>query len=119
MDYADLIGNPYLDPNRPRADLIARYFNTSAFALAALGTFGTSPRNILRGPGAVNFDFGLMKSFPLAENWRLQFRTELFNAFNKPNFGNPYAAVNVTNRFGRIESASDPRIMQFALKLLF
>ncbi len=119
MDYADLIGNPYLDPNRPRNELVAQYFNTGAFALAALGTFGTSPRNILRGPGAVNFDLGLMKSFSLAENLRFQFRTELFNAFNKPNFGNPYAAANVANRFGRLESASDPRIVQFGLKLLF
>jgi len=118
-DFADLIGNPYLDPNRPRAELIAQYFNTSAFTLAALGTFGTSPRNLLRGPGAVNFDLGFMKRFALAEGWRLEFRTELFNAFNKPNFGSPYAAVNVANRFGRIESAGDPRILQFALKLLF
>lgn len=119
MDYADLIGDPYLPPNRSRAELTAQYFNTSAFALAALGTFGNSPRNLLRGPGTVNFDFGLMKSFPLAENWRLQFRSEFFNALNKPNFGNPFAAVNVANRFGRIESAADPRIVQFALKLLF
>jgi|YNPMSStandDraft_1061717.scaffolds.fasta_scaffold09023_3 hypothetical protein len=119
MDFADLVGNPYLDPNRPRSELIARYFNTGAFTLNTIGTFGTAPRNLLRGPGAVNFDFGFMKSFALAEGWRLQFRTELFNAFNKPNFGNPYAVANVTARFGRIESASDPRIMQFALKLLF
>ena len=119
MDFADLVGNPYLDPNRPRAELIARYFNTAAFTLNALGTFGTAPRNLLRGPGAVNFDLGFMKSFSLAEKRRLQFRTELFNAFNKPNFGTPYATANVTARFGRIESAADPRIIQFALKFLF
>jgi len=119
MDFADLIGNPYLDPNRPRAELIARYFDTAAFTLNALGTFGTAPRNLMRGPGAVNFDLGLFKWFPLREKWQLQFRAELFNAFNKPNFGNPYATANVANRFGRIENAGDPRIVQFALKLTF
>jgi len=119
MDFADLVGNPYLDTGRPREQLIAQYFNTAAFALSAIGTFGTSPRNVMRGPGAVNFDLGFMKSFALAEKWRLEFRTELFNAFNTPGFGSPYATVNVANRFGRIESAGDPRILQFALKLLF
>lgn len=118
-DLADLTGNPYLDTGRPRAQLIAQYFNTAAFALNAIGTFGTAPRNFMRGPGAVNFDLGFMKSFALREKRSIEFRTELFNAFNKPNFGNPYATVNVANRFGRIESAGDPRIIQFALKLLF
>jgi len=87
--------------------------------VAALGTFGTSPRNVMRGPGAVNFDFGLMKVFPVTERVRLQFRAELFNAFNKPNFGNPFSNANTPARFGRIESAGDPRIVQFALKLAF
>jgi hypothetical protein len=117
--FADLAGNPFLDSGRPRAEKIARYFNTSAFTLSALGTFGTAPRNLMDGPGAINFDFGLMKVFPVTEKVRLQFRAELFNAFNTPSFGSPFANVNTPARFGRIESAGDPRIVQFALKLAF
>jgi hypothetical protein len=49
IDYADLVGNPYLDTSRPRKDYIAQYFNRAAFAPNALGTFGTAPRNLLRG----------------------------------------------------------------------
>jgi hypothetical protein len=49
----------------------------------------------------------------------IQFRSEFFNLFNRPNFGNPYNVQRVTARFGRIESAGDPRILQFALKLSF
>jgi hypothetical protein len=117
--FADLVGNPFLDTGRSRADTIAQYFNPAAFALAATGTFGTSPRNLLCGPGALGFDLGLMKVYPLTEKLRLQFRAELFNAFNTPRFSTPYASVNVPARFGRIESASDPRIVQFALKIAF
>jgi hypothetical protein len=117
--FADLVGNPYLDQGRSRADRIAQYFNTAAFTQAALGTFGTSPRNIMRGPGAVTFDLGFMKIFPVTEKLRLQFRGEMFNAFNTPRFGNPFASVNVPARFGRIESAADPRIVQLALKIAF
>lgn len=117
--FADLVGDPFLDTNRSRADLIARYFNPAAFSAAALGTFGTSPRNVMRGPGAVSFDFGLMKIFAVTERTKLQFRSEFFNAFNTPRFNNPFAAVNTPARFGRIESAADPRIIQFALKIFF
>jgi hypothetical protein len=118
-NYADLVGNPFLDTGRSRAEKIARYFEPSAFAPNREGTFGTSPRNVMRGPGSVTFDMGLVKNFPVREKLRFQFRAELFNAFNTPRFGNPYATQNVTARFGRIESASDPRIVQFALKLAF
>ncbi len=117
--FADLVGDPDLDNGRSRAERIARYFNTDAFERAVLGTFGTSPRNVLRGPGAVSFDFGLMKLFPVTESVRLQFRAELFNAFNTPRFSNPNNNVNTPTRFGRIESAGDPRIVQFGLKLAF
>ncbi len=118
-DRADLIGNPYLDTGRARKDLIARYFETTAFAANALGTFGTSGRSILRGPGAANLDLALMKGFRVKERARVEFRWEMFNSMNKPNFGTPYATRSSTSRFGRIESASDPRIMQFALKASF
>src|SRR4029077_3603156 len=119
IDFADLVGNPYLDTGRPRKDLIAQSFNRAAFAPNALGTFGTSPRNLLRGPGLANFDLGLMKNFRVKERAGVQFRGEFFNAFNKPNFSNPSTNLNSSSSFGKISSAEDPRIVQFALKLSF
>jgi hypothetical protein len=118
-NFADLIGDPFLDNDRSRAERINQYFNTAAFAPNAIGTFGTSPRNVLRGPGALSFDLGFLKNFPLQERVALQFRAELFNALNTPRFNNPFATQNTPARFGRIESAADPRIVQFALKLSF
>jgi len=118
-NFADLVGNPFLDTGRSRSELIARYFNTAAFAPNAVGTFGTAPRNLMRGPGSLSFDFGLMKAFRVTEKARLQFRSELFNAFNTPRFNSPFASQNTPARFGRIESAADPRIIQLALKFLF
>jgi outer membrane receptor protein involved in Fe transport len=117
--FADLVGKPFLDTGRSRAETIAQYFNPAAFALAATGTFGTSPRNLMHGPGALSFDLGLMKVYPLTEKLRLQFRAELFNALNTPRFSTPFANVNTPARFGKIESASDPRIVQLALKISF
>lgn len=119
LDRPDITGNPNLPSGRPRAETIARYFNPTAFQLNATGTFGTTPRNFMRGPGAATFDLSMMKSFQLHEGIRMQFRSEFFNAFNKPNFANPFAAANTPARFGRIESAGDPRIIQMALKLSF
>jgi hypothetical protein len=119
IDFADLAGNPYLDTSRPRKDLVSQYFNTAAFAPNALGTFGTAPRNLLRGPGLANLDIGLMKNFRLKDRASLQFRAEFFNALNRPNFGNPSANLNTTSSFGKISSAGSPRIGQLALKLSF
>ncbi|HYO83804.1 MAG TPA: TonB-dependent receptor plug domain-containing protein, partial [Bryobacteraceae bacterium] len=118
-DFADVVGDPNLPEDRPKAARIDRYFNPAAFALAAPGTFGNAPRNFLRGPGAVNFDISAVRNFAIRESLRLQFRGEFFNAFNNVNLGTPLANVNVPARFGRIESAAAPRIVQLALKLVF
>lgn len=118
-DRADVVGNPYLSNGRPKRDIVAQYFNKAAFAPAALGTFGSSPRNVLRGPGYANFDIGVMKHFQIAERLSAQFRVEMFNALNHPNFNNPFASVSTSSRFGKIESANDPRIIQLGLKLIF
>jgi hypothetical protein len=118
-DFADIVGDPYLDTSRSRGELINQYFNTAAFVPNAPGTFGNAPRSLLRGPGLATFDMSLIKSFPVKERMAIQFRSEFFNLFNRPNFGNPYNVQRVTARFGRIESAGDPRILQFALKLSF
>ncbi|MCI0720628.1 MAG: TonB-dependent receptor [Acidobacteria bacterium] len=102
---------------------IQKWFDKSAFvpqgtAGADPYHFGNSGRNILRGPGLISFDFSLFKNIPVKEGVRLQFRTEFFNLFNKPNFNLPDRSVD-TAQGGVITSARDPRQIQFALKLVF
>ena len=94
------------------------YLNRSAFAVPAVGSFGNLGKGALRGPNYVNWDVGAFKNFVLSERFRLEFRAEFFNVLNRVNLGNPNNNIN-SGAFGSIRSAGDPRIGQFALKLLF
>lgn len=73
-------GCRYLSSGRSRLQKIDEYFNTSAFTLNALGTFGDSPRNPIRNPVYFDVDAGLQRMFPIGERFRLEFRVEEFNA---------------------------------------
>jgi hypothetical protein len=95
-----------------------RYLNTAAFAQPATGAYGTSGVNSIRGPGRITIDMGLTRKFQVRENHSIEFRAEAFNVPNHLNPGNPTVILNNSN-FGRIQSAGDPRIMQFALKYVF
>lgn len=121
-DRADFVGTSLsqakLDPGRPHGQLIQEYFNTSVFAPNAIGTFGSSGKNNLRGPGFFDTDFGLIKDTHITERTNLQFRAEFFNLFNNVNFNQPNSNY-ASSSFGQITSAGDPRILQFALKLSF
>ena len=97
---------------------INQWFNPAAFAQPALGTFGNSGRNAYEGPGSRVVDLALVRSFRFAQTHRIEARVEAFNAFNWFRWNNPTTALNNAN-FGRILSAGDPRIMQFALKYQF
>ena len=115
---ADLTGaSPYLS-NDGHGAIAAQYLNKAAFAVNALGTYGVLGRNTYRGPGSFNTDLGLHKDFRLTEKQKIQFRFESFNAFNNVNLANPTATVTSGN-FMKITSASDPRILQFALRFEF
>jgi hypothetical protein len=97
---------------------IDRYFNKSCFAVTPLGTFGNSGRNVVYSPGLNNWDLSIFKNFRMAESMKLQFRTELFNAWNHTQWGAPQ--MNVQNQlFGAIREARSPRLVQLALKLLW
>ena len=109
----NVIGNPRF--GNPTID---RWFDVTAFAIPAVGIFGNEGRGTLRGPGGWNVDVALSRSFPLAENQRIDFRWEAFNVLNHTRFGNPNSTMN-SPTFGQITSARDPRIMQFALKYVF
>lgn len=115
----DLVGNPYLSSGQT----INHWFNVAAFAVPGQDgtqpyTFGNLGRNTLRGPGFVDFDFSLFKTFNVTERYKLQFRSELFNIFNHPNFGLPNPNVDQPQA-AIITGAAAPRQIQFALKLLF
>jgi hypothetical protein len=112
-DRPNVVGNPVLANPDPQA-----WFNTSAFALPAFGTFGDAGRNIITGPSLRNVNLSLLKDTSLGESATLQFRTELFNVMNTPNFGLPNIFFG-TPGFGRTLSARDGREIQFGLKLLF
>ena len=117
-DRADLIGNPFLDTGRSRGEVIERYYNPAAFAPNGPGSLGNSGRGILAGPGLATVDFGLLKNIPVHEDYRLQFRAEFFNLFNRVNLLGPI--VNVTHaRAGAITETRDPRVIQMALKFIF
>ncbi len=104
------------------------------------GTFGTMGRNIFRDSGFKNLDFSLFKNFSFHERFGAQFRAEVFNLFNHPNFANPYGASNgylggsdpsSTGTFGFAGTTPDvaagnpligsgsARVVQLGLKLLF
>jgi hypothetical protein len=84
-------------------------------------TFGTCAPQLggLRGPGYYNWDISLQKNFQISERFRLQFRSDFLNAFNRVNLSVPNTTVN-TSTTGVINSYSQPaRNVQFALKLYY
>jgi hypothetical protein len=107
-----VLPNPYL-PNKS----VNGWLNPAAFARPANGQWGNSSNDI-QGPGAIQIDMGITRTFRLLENQTLQFRAEAFNAPNHLNPGDPILAINNQN-FGKIQTARDPRILQLALKYVF
>ncbi|HEY6128879.1 MAG TPA: hypothetical protein VIW23_11915, partial [Candidatus Acidoferrum sp.] len=83
------------------------------------GTIGNAPRTICCGPGINNWDFSIMKVTAVNERFKLQFRTDLLNAFNHTQFFQPDGNTTDGTDFGRVKRARDPRLIQFALKLTF
>jgi len=94
------------------------YFDTAAFAKAG-NYFGTAGRNILRGPSQRNIDLALSKRTAIGERLQVDFRAEFFNATNTPNFTSPNGSIT-SSSFGEITSITgNPRVVQFALKVMF
>lgn len=95
------------------------YFNTSLFTPETIGTLGNARRRFFAGPGLNNWDVALLKDTLIKESLNLEFRAELFNAFNHAQFGQPDGNVDDLGSFGVVHTANPARIMQLSLKLLF
>jgi hypothetical protein len=95
-----------------------KWLNPAAFAAPATGTIGTMRPGTVRGPAFVVFNAAVSRAFRFREAQSVEFRTEAQNVFNHTNFGDP--VVNRSNaNFGKIQSASNARILQFSLKYMF
>ena len=97
---------------------IDRWFDLGAFVAPPQFTFGNAGRGILVGPGSFNVDMGVSREFLLGEGRRIQFRWEMFNAFNRANFDVPNTAIG-NPQAGQISDTAAARIMQLALKFYF
>ena len=95
------------------------WFDKTAFQAVPSGTFGNSGRNILRGPGLFNVDTAVQRRFAVSGPTAIELRWEIFNLFNSDQFGLPES--NIANAaFGQLTRlAGDPRVMQFAVRVVF
>ena len=118
-DRADIVGDPELDSDRPRDELIEQWFNTAAFAQPAIGLDGSAGRSIVEGPGYRNVDLGVFRNIRLAGRTALQFRFEATNVLNIVNLQNPGTSLNAPNNFGKIRSARDMRRIQLGARVSF
>lgn len=138
LNRPDLVGDPNkpgpvaANPNCPftppsEVHTLTAWFNPCAFAPAADGELGNAPRAPISGPRFVNTDLSLIKHFPIRENMRVDFRAEFFNVFNHPQFYLPGSSsvsgmqdISSSNSFGVVNgTVNNPRVMQFAVKLMF
>jgi hypothetical protein len=131
----DLIGTPSISPRivvtanpvLPKGDRsFERNFDTSVFRVPAAGTLGNAAKTLLRGPGVNNQDIAVLKTFPVRERVRAQFRAEMYNAFNHTQYSAydstarfDAAGRQVNAQFGQFTAARNPRIVQLAVRLTF
>lgn len=93
------------------------WFNPAGFVLPTIGTFATTSRNFLSGPGTVNWDSSLYKTFRLAERVSLQFRADALNMLNHTEFSGVGLTYTNPSQFGKVISAKNPRSMMLGLRL--
>ncbi len=109
------VGDPVLSGSQRGT---SQWFNTAAFTVAPQFTVGDSSRNPVRGPAYRNVDLALIRRMSVNERVKVEFRVEAFNLTNTPPLNAPNVVLG-TPGFGSITSAGDPRVLQFALKILF
>jgi hypothetical protein len=107
------------DPSAP-VQSYDHWFNQAAFLPNVAGQYGNAGKNSLRGAAQTNVNVAVSRRFPVTERQSVEVRAETFNL---PNLVNPTATALTgtisSPQFGKITSAADPRILQFALKYVF
>jgi hypothetical protein len=108
----NITGNFYFDPTA--FDCLS----PGSHPIGSIASFGNLGRNTLRGPGINNWDISFLKRTKISESKSVEFRAELFNAFNHAQFLNPDHS-GFSGTFGQISQTRGPRLVQFALKFYY
>jgi hypothetical protein len=116
---ADQTGMPNLTGDPTGAETVQQWFNPAAFTQVPSGTFGNAGRNILRGPGWITFDMSIQRRIDFNSRVNATFRADIFNVFNRANFGLPASNIAAANAGVISTLAGDPRVMQLSLRLGF
>ena len=116
---------PGVKPRPVNFDLPNNQLSPAAFQVP-VGRFGNLGRNVLTGPSAYNWDFSLFKNFKFKESQNVQFRAEMFNIFNTPQYSNPGSTTTAAATFGKslttipaVGGFGSNRQIQFALRYAF
>jgi len=117
-DRGNVVGSWKLDSGRTKDEKINQWFDTTAFAIPALGTDGDSQRNLVEGPGLQTLDLGLFRDFNFGKA-KLQFRAEATNALNHVNLSNPGTSLSTPTTFGKISTARNMREVQIGARVSF
>jgi hypothetical protein len=116
---SNIISDPRLPTDRPRALLVRQWFDVSAYAFPGNGGLGNASRSPGIGPGFINFDTSLLKDFRFSEQRYIQFRSQFYNLFNRANFSNPNGSRG-NPAFGQISGVvNDGRFIQLSLRFVF
>ena len=110
---------PNLTGDPKGAETVDQWFNPAAYTRVPAGVFGDTTRNSLRGPGYVTFDMSVQRRIPTTGRVGVTLRWDVFNLFNRANFGNPNSDITGSNAGTISTLAGDPRVMQFALRLTY
>jgi len=118
----NLVGDPNANTNGQLSNSNTDanlWFNPTAYARPAAGTFGNSPRNNMYGPGQYQWDIAVFKNVTVKARQSFQFRAEIFNFLNHANLNNPSTDPSSAS-FGRVTSKDNSRRdIQLSLRYLF
>jgi hypothetical protein len=109
----NLAGDPQGDES------VDNWFNRAAFQLVPAGMFGNAGRNIVRGPGFVTFDMTVQRKIAFTSRYNATLRWDVFNLFDRANFGNPNSNLVGADLNTITTLAGDPRVMQFSIRFAF
>ena len=116
---AGATGLPNLTGDPRARETVEQWYNPAAFTQVPSGTFGNAGRNILRGPGWVTFDMSVQRKIDFSSRFNATLRWDIFNMFNRANFGLPDSNI-VSATAGVISTlAGDPRVMQLSVRFGF